>query len=412
MPASDPCLPSEPVFQRHVPALRTARTLILNALLALIMAPLPVLAASVWVPAWTASASLPDRNSGPQGGPLVYQNQSVRQDMRLGTSGRALRFVFSNELGHDALKIGSARVQLTGSDRPAVPVQFNSNSEIVIPPGGVVLSDPVALAVPALGSVSLTLWFPEKVQPAVRRTALRVADGQTAIDERTKLAYRQNVVSAILTERDSKPLEVVALGDSITEGATATHGSQGDWPALLSARLQQACPDRVVILNAGISGNRVLDAGKSPSALSRLQRDVIALPGVDRVILLAGINDIRQGQVTAGRSAEQVIAGYRQILSRLQQQHIQVIGATLTPFAGSARYEPVAAATRLKLNDFIRHSGEFSAVIDFDRILRDPQHPESLPAEITRDHLHPNDEGYRRMAAAVDLSLFSCPARQ
>lgn len=369
--------------------------------------------APVWVPAWTASPA-PDRLDGTPEAPLQFANETVRQDMRLGTSANALRFRISNELGAQPLKIGAASAQLVGKTAPALPVRFDGRGEVVIPPGGVLLSDPVAIAAPAFSEVALSLWFPEPARPAVRRTALRIVPGRADAPDSVKLSYRQNVVSAVLAQRTHKPRVVVALGDSITEGATATRGRHGDWPALLADRLRQACPDRVVVLNAGISGNKLLDNGRSHSAIARLDRDVLALPGVDQVIVFEGINDIRHSgepDFLPGRNAADMVAGYRQLIARLQQHGIATVGATLTPFGGSERYEPVSAATRQQLNRFVRDGREFSAVIDFDAAIRDPANPESLPAEITRDFLHPNDEGYRRMAASIDLSLFGCDGR-
>lgn len=371
--------------------------------------------AQVWVPAWTASPA-PDRLDGTPEAPVQFANQTVRQDMRLASSARALRFRISNELGQAPLRIGSASAHLTGTATAARPVTFNGRGEVVVPVGAALLSDPVAITAPALADVSLTVYFPDATRPAVRRTALRIAEGRAAtVGDAVKLAYRQNVVSAVLAERTRKPIVVVALGDSITEGATATRGSNGDWPALLSARLQQACPDQVVVVNAGISGNKVMDHGRSHSALARLDRDVIALPNVDRVILFEGINDIRHDGGTPpvpGRNAEDMVLGYRQIAERLHSNGIRPIAATITPFGGSDHYEPIAAATRTTLNAWMRggRSG-FDGLIDFDRILRDPANPENLPEDITRDHLHPNDEGYRRMADGIDLALLGCPVR-
>lgn len=370
--------------------------------------------APIWVPAWIASPA-PDRLDGTPEAPLQFNDETVRQDMRLGTSASALRFRISNELGAQPLKIGAASARLVDAPASALPVRFDGRSEVVIPPGGVLISDPVAIAAPAFSEIALSIWFPEPTRPAVRRTALRIATGRADVPDNVELSYRQNVVSAVLAQRAHKPRVVLALGDSITEGATATRGRHGDWPALLADRLHRTCPGRIVVLNAGISGNKVLDNGRSHSALARLDRDVLALPGVDQVIVFEGINDIRRSGAPAfapGRNAVDMIAGYRQILMRLRQHGIAAIGSTLTPFGGSERYEPTSAGTRQQLNRFIRDSREFSATIDFDAALRDPANPESMPAEITRDFLHPNDEGYRRMAASIDLSLFGCGERR
>nr|WP_241093345.1 SGNH/GDSL hydrolase family protein [Xanthomonas sp.] len=397
-----------------MPGTGTLRRWIAATALAWILAT-PALAqpAQHWVPAWTASPA-PDRLDGTPEAPLQFADQTVRQDMRLGIAAQALRFRISNELGAQPLKIGAASARIAGNGRPALPVLFDGRAEIVLPPGAVLLSDPVALRAPAFADVALSLYFPEPARPAVRRTPLRVAAGKAEVDDKVALSYRQNVVSAVYAQTPQQPTVVVALGDSITEGATATRGSHGDWPALLARRLDQACPGRVVVLNAGISGNKLLDHGRSPSAISRLDRDVLSLPGVTHVVLFEGINDIRYNgapNFVPGRNAEDMRLGYRQIVARLSQHGIRTIGATLTPFGGSERYEPVSAATRQAVNRFVRDGKAFAGVIDFDAILRMPDNAESLPAAITRDHLHPNDEGYARMANAIDLSLFGCTAR-
>lgn len=368
--------------------------------------------ARVWVPAWTASPA-PDRRDGATDAPLQFADQTVRQDMRLGTSAKALRLRISNELGAAPLKLDNLVAWRIGDPTKPLPVRFGGRTDVVIPVGAALLSDPVAIAAPAFAEVALSVHFPEPTRPAVRRTALRIAPGKAPVANDAPLEYRQNVVSAILVERDDDPVTIVALGDSITEGATAGPGEEGDWPAVLAQRLDRACPDRYVVLNAGISGNKVLDAGRSHSALARLDRDVLSLPDVDYVILLEGINDIRHSgkpDFRPGRNADDVILGYRQIVARLQMHGIRTAGATLTPFGGSERYEPVSTAARQRLNAFIRSSGVFAAVIDFDAALRDPAKPEFLPDDITRDHLHPNQAGHARMARAIDLSLFGCKA--
>lgn len=365
-----------------------------------------------WTPAWTASPA-PDRRDGTAEAPLQFADQTVRQDMRLGVSAKALRFRISNELGDAPLKLDHLAAWRVDAPTRRLPVRFGGRDAIVVPTGAALLSDPVAIAAPAFAEVALSLHFPEPARPAVRRTALRTATGTADVASDARLEYRQNAISAVFAERDHRPTTIVALGDSITEGATAGPGSEGDWPAVLARRLEQACPGRYVVLNAGISGNKVLDAGRSHSALARLDRDVLSLPGVDYAILLEGINDIRHSgapDFRPGRSADDVILGYRQIAARLQMHGIRTLGATLTPFGGSERYEPVSAAARRQLNAFIRESGVFAGVIDFDAALRDPAEPEFLPDALTRDHLHPNRTGYAKMAQTIDLSLFGCPS--
>lgn len=367
--------------------------------------------AQVWVPAWTASPA-PDRKDGKPEAPVQFADQTVRQDMRLGTSADALRFRLSNELGTTPLKLVLVSVQLAGQG-DVLPVTVGGRSEITVPVGAALLSDPVRLKAPAMSEVSLTLYFPEPTQPAVRRTPVRIAAGRVdKVDDAVKGSYRQNVVSAVLAQRQRKPTVIVALGDSITEGATATQGSHNQWPERLGARLEQACPGQFVVLNQGISGNKLMDPGRSHSALSRLDRDVIAVGRADQVILFEGINDIRHNGAPAfipGRNAADMILAYRQIAQRLHDQGIKAIAATVTPFGGSTRYEAVSAATRNAINSWMRGSdSSFDALLDFDRILRDPARPESLPDPITRDHLHPNDEGYRRLAEGIDLSVLGC----
>ncbi|MCF5092443.1 SGNH/GDSL hydrolase family protein [Stenotrophomonas sp. PA-6-5C] len=372
------------------------------------------LAAPVWVTAWTASPA-PDRKDGSADAPVQFAAQTVRQDMRLGSKGDALRLRISNELGTTPLHVEDVRIRLKDGEAAALPVTVDGRVSIDIPVGAVLLSDALPLQVAALQEISVTAYFPQPTRPAVRRTVVRVADGkQDAVADSVRVGYQQNVFSAVLVQRADRPQVIVALGDSITEGATASRGSFNQWPERLGQRLQQACPDRFVVLNQGISGNKLLDHGRSHSALSRLDRDVIAVADADQVILFEGINDIRHGggaQPLPGRSAADMLLGYRQVAARLHAHGIRAHLGTLTSFGDSERYEPVSAATRTAINQWARGKDTgFDGVVDFDAALRDPKQPESLPANITRDHLHPNDEGYRRMADAIDLKMLGCDA--
>lgn len=373
------------------------------------------LAAPVWVTAWTASPA-PDRKDGSADAPVQFAAQTVRQDMRLGSKGDALRLRISNELGTTPLHVEDVRVRLKDGKAAALPVTVDGRTSIDVPVGAALLSDALPLRVAALQEISVTAYFPQPTRPAVRRTVVRVADGkQDAVADSVRVGYQQNVFSAVLVQRADRPQVIVALGDSITEGATASRGSFNQWPERLGQRLQQACPDRFVVLNQGISGNKLLDHGRSHSALSRLDRDVIAVADADQVILFEGINDIRHGggaQPLPGRSAADMLLGYRQVAARLHAHGIRAHLGTLTPFGDSERYEPVSATTRTAINQWARGQDTgFDGVVDFDAALRDPKQPESLPADITRDHLHPNDEGYRRMADAINLAALGCNAR-
>ncbi|MGX1746609.1 MULTISPECIES: GDSL-type esterase/lipase family protein [unclassified Brevundimonas] len=368
--------------------------------------------AQVWSPVWTASPA-PDRKDGTPEAPVQFAGQTVRQDMRLGASVRALRLRVSNELGDAPLRVADMRLGLAGEGGTA-PVLFDGRSEVTIPVGSVLISDPVALDAPAFAQVSVSLRFPDPTRPAVRRTVVRIGQGEATPGDDVALDYRQNVISAVYGERETAPIVVAAFGDSITEGATATLGAERDWPSMLARRFEATCPGRFVVLNQGISGNKLLDHGRSHSGLARLDRDILALPQIDYVILLEGINDIRHGGDPAkpGRNAADMVQGYRQLVARLRDHGVKAVAGTLTPFKGSERYDAPSSEARRVLNAFIRDEGAFDGVVDFDAAVRNPADPESFRAGAARpDMLHPNDEGYRLMAEAVDLSLFGCDAR-
>jgi len=222
-------------------------------------------------------------------------------------------------------------------------------------------------------------------------------------------------LSAILVDAPSATRTVVALGDSITDGAGATMDRDTRWPDFLAARLADK---QVAVLNAGISGARLLQDKMGDNALARLDRDVLSQPGIAAVIVLIGINDISWNHMAfapndGAAEAEQLIAGYRQIIARAHARNVRVVGATLTPFEGALKDTPLMGyysadkeRVRQTVNDWIRHSGEFDGVVDFDTLLRDPAHPARLlPAYDSGDHLHPGDAGNKAMAEAVDLSV-------
>jgi lysophospholipase L1-like esterase len=203
---------------------------------------------------------------------------------------------------------------------------------------------------------------------------------------------------------------IVAFGDSITDGARSTPDTNHSWPALLAARLAaQKATANIAVGNMGIGGNRVLRDVAGASALARFDRDVLSQPGVKWVMVLEGINDIGRGATTPAEmvTADDLIAGYKQIIERAHTHGIKAIGCTLTPFEGANYSREEGEAVREALNTWIRTSGAYDAVVDFEAATRDPNNPKRFRADLDPgDHLHPNDAGYQAMADAVDLSLF------
>jgi lysophospholipase L1-like esterase len=204
---------------------------------------------------------------------------------------------------------------------------------------------------------------------------------------------------------------VVCLGDSITEGVGSTPGAFRGWPDRLAERLQANATTRGwTVVNAGIGSNRLLHSTPSANALSRFDRDVLAVPGVSKVIIALGINDIQYSRRNPAEAvgADDIIAAMAQLVARAQARGVRVIGGTITPFEGSGSYSPEGEAMRSKVNAWIRNSGVLDGVIDFDKAVRDPLHPgQILAAADSGGRLHPNDAGYAMMGDAIDLELFA-----
>jgi len=359
-----------------------------------------------WRPAWTAAAA-PPRFDGAPDAPLAYKDQTIRQDLRMGMAAQAVRLRISNEVGLEPLTLDG--MTATGPDGRALPVTFGGAREIIVPVGVALVSDPLPILIKRADLLSVSLHAPGAARGVVRRTAVRIGPGDGPVSPDAPLQRRQSFISAVYGLAEKPPAVVVALGDSITEGSSATLGAEADWPSVLARRFEAAWPGAYVVANAGISGNQVVRDGRSPNVRARLDRDVLSLPGVTHVILIEGINDIRHdgNPANVGRSAEEVIAAYRQIIARLHLRGVKVIGGTLTGFAGSERFDERSETARKAINAFIRDSGEFDGVADFDRATLDPAKPDAMRSDFVReDRLHPNDRGYEAMAQAINLSLF------
>lgn len=386
-----------------------------------------------WIDTWSASPQPvwePDFFA-PVGIPRALRDQTIRQVARVSLGGEQVRVELSNEYGSQPLVIGAAHVALAGEKGAIVPgsdrpLTFGGSSSITVPPGAPVLSDPVDLTVPDLGSLAVSLFLPE-ITPTTtwhndaRQTAWISGQGDFTAAERFEPA--QTVTSRIFLSGiavDAAPGDraVVLFGDSITDGDGSSLDANHRWPDILAERLDAAGAE-VAVLNEGISGARILRDRMGDNALARFDRDVLSHPGVDTVVLMMGINDVGwpdtllvpKGELAP--SAEDVIAGYEQLIARAHAQGLRIIGATLTPFAETFQGTPLYGyyseekeAKRVALNEWIRTSGQFDGVIDFDAITRNPDSPKHIRAEYDKgDHLHPNDAGYRAMAESIDLKL-------
>jgi lysophospholipase L1-like esterase len=366
-------------------------------------------------------------NQCPPPGFVHFNNQTLRQIVHTTLGGSRARFVFSNRYGTEPLAIGAATVAVRDKESAiqqasSRALSFGGKPTFTIPPGAIVYSDPVSLAVPQMGDLAIDLYLPGDTNTSAPLTMHTGAFQTSYVSQPGNHVAKAQFPTATTTQNwfvlnrveVATPAAVVGLvtyGDSITDGTRSTPDTNNRWPDHLARRmLSQSTPIRVGIMNAGIAGNRVLSNGgfqAGINALARLDYSVLAQPGATHVIVLEGINDIGQARENASPSADDIIAGHKQIIERAKARGLKVYGATLTPFWGAAYYSEVGERKRQAVNEWIRTSRTCDAVIDFDKATRDPADPKKfLAAYDSCDHLHPSDAGYKAMADAIDLTLF------
>ncbi len=361
---------------------------------------------------------------GPPAIPTITNNQTVRMIVHASIPGQRIRVELSNAFGKSVVAVGDAHVALrsngssidSDSDRQ---LTFSGRKSVDIQPGAVIVSDPVDLDLKPMSDLAISLYITKaEGQPTNHTPGLHtayVSTGDTTASA-TMPSPTTNTSYVWLRSVDvvapAPSFAISCLGDSITDGFRTTVDANTAWPTLLAKRFseRQQGP-RIAVLNAGISGNQVLRDGAGVSALARFDRDVATEPGVRWVVLLEAINDINiHGQITGAGAvtAEDLIAGYKQLIARAHMDHMKIMGATLTPDEGVWLAGPVGEATRQKVNQWIRNSGAFDAVVDFDAVIRDPADPKRMRAEFdSGDHIHPNDAGNAAMANAFDLNAFT-----
>ena len=357
--------------------------------------------------------------------PATLKGQTVRMIAHTSLGGRRVRVALSNALEKPPLRVGAAHVALRAKAAAIVPasdraLSFGGRTSTVVPPGTMVVSDPVDLTVPALADLAVSLYLPQDtgaptVHPDGMHTAYITSGDATGTalltPVATTTAYLWLASIDVLAPGDAGA--IVAFGDSITDGVGSTLDSDRAWLSLLATKLsgERVAGARSVI-NAGLSGNRLLRPGFGVSALARFDRDVLSHAGVRWMTVLLGINDVTFPAVpgaapTEAASADDLIWGLQQLIERAHRHGIKVAGATIMPVEGVNTYTEAGEAIRQSVNRWIRTSNAYDAVIDFDAAVRDVAHPGRLRADFDPgDHVHPNDAGNAAMAAAIDVSIF------
>jgi lysophospholipase L1-like esterase len=394
-----------------------------------------------WVTTWTTANAASDQ-------PTVFSNQTIREIVHTTIGGSEVRIRLSNTFGTrairlDAVFIGLQKPGLQEDGAAMVPrsnreVTFSGSRSIAIPEGAEVLSDPISFSVGSEKNLAISLFTAGETGPATVHgsafqtnyvsgagnfaaeegaNAFAAATGSKTTGAKTTGSWYFLSAVEVLAPADVKGA-VVALGDSITDGASSRPDKNERWTDVLARRLL-AGDTKTAVLNAGIGGNRVLTSSPcwGQNALARLGRDVLAQAGIEAVILFEGTNDIGQPDTRALEtnpclsrtqvSADEIIAGYKQIIARTHARGLKIFGATILPYQGFGAWTATGEAKRVAVNQWIRTSRVFDGVIDFDAVLRDPATPTRMaPQYDSGDHLHPGPAGHEAMGNAVDLALF------
>jgi lysophospholipase L1-like esterase len=376
---------------------------------------------SHWVGTWASSPQLADSTEHQPPAPGLV-DCTLRQIVHVSIGGAKIRVRFSNAFGKTALTITSAHVAkaaANGSIEPGSDKQlmFDDRSSVTIPAGALAYSDAIDFDLAPLSDLAVTIYVKSPPDGVTAHNGSRTTSYFTAGDtvSATVLLAAQTIdhwyfLNGVDVESRDSAAAVVVLGDSITDGRNSTTNGNGRWPDELARRLHANKHTRGVgVLNQGIGGNRLLRDGLGTNAQARFDRDILAQTGVRWLVVLEGVNDIGTCKDACDMESmtKDIIGAYQQIILRAHTQNIRVYGATITAFGGSSYATPQAEQARQTVNNWIRTSGQFDAVIDFDAVTRDPNDPSKLSRQSdSGDHLHPADAGYKAMGDAIDVRLF------
>jgi len=393
-------------------------------------APQPAAKTQVWIASWGASQQVPEPQNALPADDM--RDVTLRQIVHLSAGGDAMRVHLSNAFGTGALHFTSvhiARAPSPSSSQIDVstdrPLTFAGSADVIVPPGAEFVSDSLEVSVAPLSNLAVTFHLDaasarETGHPGSRATSYFLHGDSVSAANLMDSKHIEHWYQVAEIDVRSAPgaATIVALGDSITDGHGSTTNGNNRWTDVLAQRLQAAPESRdIAVSNQGIGGNHLLTDGLGPNALARFDRDVLAPAGARWVIVLEGVNDLGALAQHAESSPEEhaalvqrILAAYQQMILRAHAHGLRIYGATITPFAGSHYYNPgpQSEADRQAVNQWIRAAGHFDAVIDFDAVVRDPQHPEQLlPSLDCSDHLHPSAVGYKVMGDAIPLNLFT-----
>ncbi|HLH05450.1 MAG TPA: SGNH/GDSL hydrolase family protein [Bryobacteraceae bacterium] len=412
-----------------IPLFDTLTPVLPRAALFFTIVPQLAFAQTRWIATWGAAPSPQFPSTGEmEKAKLVFSNATVREIVHVSLGGSQIRVRLSNAFGKQPVQIASAHIALRAkgasirqdSDHT---LTFSGERSITIPPDAILLSDPVSLTLAPESDLVVSLYLPDRTEAGgihydARQTNYSTEGDRTGVAELPNPSSFSSWVflAGVDIAAPNSDSTLVAFGDSITDGAASTKDANHRWPNFFASRIQSR---HVAVIDEGIGGNRVLrdpnqNIAFGISALARFDRDVLAQPGVKYVVVLEGINDLGHAGPdlfpSEQANASDIIAGLKQLAARAHEKGLKIYGATLTPFAGTVfkGYFSEAKETQRKaINQWIRASGAFDGVIDFDKATQDPAHPDHIRPDFdSGDHLHPNDAGYQAMAKAIDLSLF------
>jgi len=428
------------------PRLLTASGLVVLSLASTVLADALGTNNGHWINTWTAMPQLTEPGNLPappyNGTSVVFQNSTIRQTLHMSLGAERIRISVSNAFGVTDLPITAMTVALplngsAGQNEVLLEtlqtVTFSGQASYLIPKGALAISDPLNFKIKPQSVLTVTTYLADGQRsqtnaitshPGSRTTSWFTMGNQVDVKSLTgpllASAAHWYFLSAVQSWSPRKAGTLTIIGDSITDGRGSTTDANNRWPDQLLARLQNSSSTQnIAIANQAAGGNRVLLDGLGPNALSRIDRDVLAHPGTRYVMIFEGVNDIGVAATDIQTQTviyERLIAAYSQIIDRVHAFDIPVFGATITPFSapGSAPSainsysDRTREQTRQKVNKWIRESGKFDYVVDFDKAIGDPVRPEMLKAEYdSGDFLHPNPAGYKKMAESFPVEAFT-----